>query len=201
MSMQQINLYQASLRKSREFLALPQLVIILMALIGGMSALSAMQWWRSHHMANQLASARHSQTQLTRDIENLSKQLAQSSNDVVLKKTLSAKESELKNKASILQALSGKHYGNTRGFADQFTGLARQHVEGVWLTGLYIHAGGEKLNLQGSTYAADLVPQYLQRLAQEPSFRGIEFQTFLMQRAKKSAQIDFDLRSTPKEPG
>jgi hypothetical protein len=46
-----------------------------------------------------------------------------------------------------------------------------------------------------------LVPRYLQRLAQEPSCQGIEFKTFLMQRADQSTQIDFDLRSTPKESG
>jgi hypothetical protein len=201
MAMQQINLYQASIHRPRQILSLPQLSLVLLVVVGVLSVISAMQWWHMHHLAEQLASARQDQKRLSRDIEILSNRLAQSSNDTELKKTITDKEAELQNKQAVLRALSGKHFGNTRGFADQFVGLARQHVKGVWLTGLYIHAGGDKLNLQGSTYAADLVPQYLQRLAQEPSFQGIEFQTFLMQRAKASAQIDFDLRSTPKEPG
>ena len=71
----------------------------------------------------------------------------------------------------------------------------------MWLTGISIQAGGENLNLQGSTYVAELVPRLLQRLAQEPSFTGVEFKTLLMQRVDKSTRINFDLRSTPKESG
>jgi Tfp pilus assembly protein PilN len=199
--MQQINLYQAILRTPRQLLSTTQLVMAVSVLIGVLAVISTAQWWWLSRSNVQLQKAKQEQLQLIQRVEELSKQLALSSNDTDLKKTLSDKESELQDKQYVLQALTGKHFGNTSGFAEQFTGLARQHVNGVWLTGLYIHSGGEKLNLQGSTYEAELVPRLLQRLAQEPSFQGIEFKTMLMQRADKSSQIDFDLRSTAKEPG
>lgn len=197
--MQQINLYQSSIRSPRQVLTVPQLGVAAMVLIGVLAVTSVLQWWWLHRSEQQVNTAKQEQTQLMQEIEQLSKQLALSSNDSELKKTLGSKETELQDKQYVLQALTGKHFGNSQGFAEQFTGLARQHLDGIWLTGLYIHAGGEKLNLQGSTYEPELVPRYLQRLAQEPSFQGIEFKTFLMQRADKSTQIDFDLRSTPKE--
>lgn len=197
--MQQINLYQSSIRSPRQVLTVPQLGVAAMVLIGVLAVTSGLQWWWLHRSEQQVNTAKQEQTQLMQEIEQLSKQLALSSNDSELKKTLGSKETELQDKQYVLQALTGKHFGNSQGFAEQFTGLARQHLDGIWLTGLYIHAGGEKLNLQGSTYEPELVPRYLQRLAQEPSFQGIEFKTFLMQRADKSTQIDFDLRSTPKE--
>ena len=200
-AMQQINLFQESIRRPQEVVTLKHLAVAATVLVCALGVISGAQWWWQHRGLQQLDQAKAQQAQLNQSIEQLTQQLAQSSNDAVLKKTISDKESELQNKQTVLQALGGKAVGNTKGFADQFTGLARQHVKGVWLTGLYIHAGGEKLNLQGSTTEAELVPQYLQRLAQEPSFQGIEFQTFLMQRADKSTQINFDLRSTPKEPG
>lgn len=199
--MQQINLYQDALRTPQQRVTLSQVAIaagVMLLLLG--AGTGGQAWWL-HRETRLLERAQQQQVQLTQKIDRLSQQIAQSENDTELKKTISDKENELQNKQYVLQALSGKQFGNTHGFAAQFTGLARQHISGVWLTGLYIHAGGEKLNLQGSTYKADLVPRYLQRLAQEPSFKGIEFQTFLMQRADKSSQIDFDLRSTPKEPG
>ena len=199
--MQQINLYQDSLHAPRQWLSVPQLTMATSIVIGLLGVISTGQWWWLHRSNAQLQAVKQEQQQLTLQIGRLSKQLALSHNDVELKQTLSNKENELQDKQAVLQALTGKHFGNTLGFADQFTGLARQHVQGVWITGLYIHAGGEKLNLEGSTYEAELVPRYLQRLAQEPSFQGIEFKTFLMQRADKSSQINFDLRSSPKEPG
>jgi Tfp pilus assembly protein PilN len=199
--MQQINLFQASLRTPRQWLSASQLTIAVSVLFGVLIAVSSVQWWWLNRSNSQLQAAKQSQLTLAQRVDQLSKQIALSSNDSDLKKSLSDKESELEDKQYVLQALTGKHFGNTSGFAEQFTGLARQHVNGVWLTGLYIHAGGEKLNLQGSAYEAELVPRLLQRLAQEPSFQGIEFKTMLMQRAEKSTQIDFDLRSTAKEPG
>jgi Tfp pilus assembly protein PilN len=199
--MQQINLFQASLRTPRQWLSVSQLAIAVSVLFGVLIAISSVQWWWLNRSNSQLQAAKQSQLKLAQRVDQLSKQITLSSNDSELKKSLSDKESELEDKQYVLQALTGKHFGNTSGFAEQFTGLARQHVNGVWLTGLYIHAGGEKLNLQGSAYEAELVPRLLQRLAQEPSFQGIEFKTMLMQRAEKSTQINFDLRSTAKEPG
>lgn len=199
--MQQINLFQASLRTPRQWLSVSQLAMAVSVLIGVLIALSSAQWWWLNRSNSQLQAAKQAQLKLAQRVDQLSKQIALSSNDSELKKSLSDKQSELQDKQYVLQALTGKHFGNTSGFAEQFIGLARQHVNGVWLTGLYIHAGGEKLNLQGSAYEAELVPRLLQRLAQEPSFQGIEFKTMLMQRAEKSTQIDFDLRSTAKEPG
>ena len=100
-----------------------------------------------------------------------------------------------------MQALSGRQFGNAKGFAEQFVGLSRQHVAGVWLTGLYIHAGGTKLNLNGSTYSPESVPKYLQNLSQEAGFRGLEFQTFLMERVDQSSLVNFSIRSKENEPG
>ena len=195
--MQQINLYQSSLRVPRQWLSMTQLGFAVSILIGLLAVISTAQWWWLSRSNIELQNAEQTQLQLAQHVDQLSKQLSLSSDDVELKKTLGDKESELQDKQYVVQALTGKHFGNTNGFAEQFTGLARQHVKGVWLTGLYIHAGGEKLNLEGRTYEAELVPRLLQRLAQEPSFQGIEFKTMLMQRADKSAEINFDLRSTP----
>jgi len=199
--MQQINLYQASVRSQKQVFTLSQLGLAASVLVGILCVTSVVQWWLLHRSTQELQTTKAEQQKLNASIEALSKQLAQSSNDSELKKSLASKESELADKQYVLEALSGKRFGNNKGFAEQFTGLARQHVDGIWLTGLSIHGGGEKLNLQGSTYEPELVPRFLQRLAQEPSFAGIEFKTFLMQRAEKSSQIDFDLRSTPKESG
>lgn len=197
--MQQINLYQDSIRTRREYLGAGQVLVAASVLLAVLLLISGGQWWWIKRSGVALSALRQQQQQLNQSIDKLSNTLAASSNDHALKAEISEKEAELKARHDIMQALSGKQFGNTRGFAAQFTGLAKQHVQGVWLTALYIHAGGTKLDLQGKTYAPELVPQYLQRLAKESSFKGIEFQTFLMQREKKSAQVEFDLRSTEKD--
>jgi hypothetical protein len=65
--------------------------------------------------------------------------------------------------------------GDTRGFSDYFRAFARQSVDGLWLTGLHIGAGGAQLGVQGNALQPELVPQYMRRLASESVMRGKSF--------------------------
>ena len=163
--------------------------------------ISAFQWWQQQAQQQSLIEARLEKEALLKKIQTITTEIAATSDDSAFKRILLLKEQELQNKALVLTVLSGKAFGNTKGFAEQLTGLSRQHIEGLWLTHLDIHAGGEKLNLQGSTFTPEQVPRYLQNLSKEPSFYGVEFKTFLMERDKGSTRVDFDIRSTQKEAG
>ncbi|MBI3562847.1 MAG: PilN domain-containing protein [Gammaproteobacteria bacterium] len=200
--MQQINLYQHDLRPEREFLPMALLGIAGAATLGVLLLINAMQWVLTHRGETTLITLHNQQQQIQTQLQLLQQQLQQiaaQNNAQTLQTQLAGLDAELQNKHQVLQRLSDKRVGNVDGFATQFSGLARQRLEGLWLTGLYIHEGGEKLNLRGSTTRPELLPKYLQRLAQEPSFHGIEFKSFVMQRAKDKPQIDFDLRATPQE--
>ena len=47
----------------------------------------------------------------------------------------------------------------------------------MWLTELTIGAGGTAIGVKGNTLNAELVPQYMQKLAQEPVMKGASFST------------------------
>lgn len=200
--MQQINLFQDVLRKPREFLPLPQLGKVMAGGVAVLLLLNLAQWWRDGYRADELVFLRAEQQQVQQQLQQLQQEiqsLAAQNDASALKTQLAARDAELQNKQQVLTLLSGKHFGNVDGFATQFTGLARQRLDGLWLTALHIHDGGNKLNLRGSTTAPELLPKYLQRLAVEPGFAGIEFKTFLMQRVKDKPHVEFDLRATPDE--
>lgn len=199
--MQQINLYQDILKKPREWLTHQQLGYALGGVLLVLVLISFGQAWRNNALQDELQVLQAEERQIMARLEEVTRQLSEVSNTGAITGTISQKEAELKDKQYVLQALTGRQFGNTIGFAEQFSGLARQAIDGVWLTGLHIHAGGARMNLSGSTYDAQMVPRYLQRLSKEPSFNGLEFQTFQMQRVENNRRIDFDLRSTPKEPG
>jgi Tfp pilus assembly protein PilN len=199
--MQQINLYQAELHTTQKILSASKAMAYAGFVLFILAFISAAQWWQQNNQQERLTAIKQNKEQLLKQIEVLSAELAATSDDSEFKKVLVEKEKELKNKKLVLTVLAGQKFGNTRGFAEQFSGLARQHIEGIWLTYLDIHAGGSKLNLQGSTFTPDSVPLYLQNLSNEPSFKGVEFKTFLMERNKGSSRVDFDIRSTQKETG
>ncbi|QYF93314.1 PilN domain-containing protein [Massilia sp. PAMC28688] len=96
--------------------------------------------------------------------------------------TLGAEIAEAQETLTMLQNASATikrgGFGDTTGFSPYFRALARQSVDGVWLTEVDIAGGGERLGVQGNTVQAALVPQYIARLAQEPVMKGKAFGKF-----------------------
>jgi hypothetical protein len=80
-----------------------------------------------------------------------------------------------------------------RGFVGRMTALARQQVDGLWLTGATFVSGSGGLELTGGAVSADLVPIYLERLAAEPAIAGTKLQSIEIRQPKKpiGAQIEF----------
>ncbi len=199
--MQQINLFQSSLGSSQKHLPVQMAGYLLATFAALITLITGVQWWLLSSKENEKQIIIQTKKDILIEIETITTEIARISDDSELKETLVNKESELKNKKHVLQVLSAQRFGNTKGFVSHLTGLSRQHIDGMWLTNLRIHQGGEKLNLQGSTFSPEHVPKYLQNLSKEPSFEGVEFKTFLMQRNIDTNRIDFDIRSNQKEAG
>jgi hypothetical protein len=115
--------------------------------------------------------------------------------DVRLQQQVDDMTREVDIKQKLVAALSRSEFGDTKGFSAYLEGLSRQHVQGIWLKRIHLNKGGNAINLSGSTYQPDLVPQYLQRLSHEEVFAGKTFSSFLMQRSAADGWVDFDLRS------
>ena len=62
--------------------------------------------------------------------------------------------------------------GNTRGYAEYFRALARQSVDGLWLTGVIIGGAGMDIGVRGRALDPALVPGYLARLRNEQVLQG-----------------------------
>lgn len=69
--------------------------------------------------------------------------------------------------------LASGQLGTTRGHADMFRALARQRVEGLWLTGISV--SGSDIGVRGRALDAERIPAYLTLLTREPALRGKAF--------------------------
>lgn len=85
-------------------------------------------------------------------------------------------------RVQVREALSEPVFANTRGYSPQFQALARQHLPGLWITGLRITSTGKSMSLEGRAFKPALVPRYIGRLAREQSLRGLQFDQFTMTR-------------------
>ena len=101
---------------------------------------------------------------------------------------------ELDQRIQIVNELSKGSFGNTNGFSKQFEALARQHVDGSWLTSINMGGGGVFVSLKGMTHAPELVPIYLQRLLTEDVFAKVAFNVMALERsAEQTDQLTFEV--------
>lgn len=94
-------------------------------------------------------------------------------------KALDAKAAELEARAAqneLLLAQSAPPALN-REYIEPLRALARQRMEGVWLTNVSLAGESGELSLSGRALEAALVPQYIERLREDPALKGRRFAT------------------------
>ncbi|MEW6371674.1 MAG: PilN domain-containing protein [Pseudomonadota bacterium] len=118
---------------------------------------------------------------------------------------LAAEVLEAERQLGALREVSGVlqrgELGNTRGYAEYFRALARQHADGLWLTGLSINGAGNDIEVRGRALDAQAVPGYLTRLTREPVLQGKGFGSLSISEGAKAtaagAQAPADAAAAP----
>jgi len=93
-------------------------------------------------------------------------------------------------------------YSNTTGYSRYLLAIARQHIRGIWITGIEVTGAGSEVTLRGKSIKPELVPQFVQRLANEPTLEGIQFKVFRLDRAenektkKREPYVDFLIKTS-----
>ena len=198
--LQQVNLYEPILRDDQKLFSASVICVGLCAVAAVLVAISAFSEWRTRSLDRQLL-ALHAQ-------EATQKKLVAQANAIVdlaeshdtIETHLKAMAIELSRRQQALRYLAGGVLTGTgdavpahRGFVGRMTALARQQIDGLWLTGATFVSGSGALELTGGAVSADLVPIYLERLAGEPAIAGTKLQSIEIRQPKKpsGAQIEF----------
>jgi hypothetical protein len=178
---QQINLFSAVLRPRREVPAVAW-PLAGTALVGALAlAYYAYADSRASSAQAQLAGASADLKSLEDQLVKLKPAGPQGTNQA-LERSIALAESELKAGDTILQRLSGGGLGNTRGFSEYMTALARQRQQGVWITGLRVNGDGSQFGIRGGALNPDMLPEYIRRLSREEVLRGMPIADLRMQR-------------------
>lgn len=117
-------------------------------------------------------------------LQQLSAQLAPARPSKLLEEELKAAQARLRYYQGLEQALEGRDLGSTGGYAEYMRALARQAVDGLWLTGFVISGAGREMVIRGHVLEPKLLPLYLERLNAEPVMRGQNFETLQIQAPK-----------------
>lgn len=194
--MQQVNLYQEELRTQKINYSASTLLQLGLILIVVFSAASGFKYFQLKQHQASLVEQQNKQKVAMDKLQKIQAELTLRKRDARLARLISERTKELANKQKVIGILSRDEFGNTKGFIEHVTGLARQRIDGLWLTQIRIADGGTDVTLRGTTAKSALLPRYLQKLSAEKAFTGTEFQSLLMARQQKKTQwLDFSLQN------
>jgi hypothetical protein len=167
----QINLYSPSFRRQTKTFSAVWVVVAVLVVAAVMSADYA---WEAHRLQDTRARRSEAAGQLAplrEQLVTLGKVVQKPSNKA-LEAQVAQSERVLGSRQELFARLQGGEIGNRDGYAKFLAALARQRVEGVWLTGIEISGPGNDFALEGRTVRADLLPGFIKRLRNEEAFRG-----------------------------
>lgn len=175
MAIQQINLFNPDFVPRRDLLSARYLgaglaVVLLVAVAGALAA----------HFASTGLVAKERQLVLEVDslraqTDTLTAQLGMRKVDATLEQQLADRRRLVLARQQVARWLRADGAAGTRGVSEYFRALARQTLEGVWLTGFSIDAQRGNLRIEGRALRGELLPNYLGKLGDEALLKGRAF--------------------------
>ena len=175
---QSVNLYTEDMRPRRDSLTLNQITLTALLALAIVVLGSAYAGGKADNAiaARQVADARV--VALRDNVASAAETLKTRTQDPQLQAELDRMSSTLRSRDDLITQVEQLAQQTAQGFSPLFLGLARQRVEGVWLTALEVDRNSGNLALEGLTTDGSLVPFYLERLRAEEAFAGQRFRHF-----------------------
>ncbi|MEC7378215.1 MAG: PilN domain-containing protein [Pseudomonadota bacterium] len=192
---QRVNLYTEELRPRKEKLqAGTALAIVGVGLLLIILASGVMRF-QNTDLAARVTSLEQRNQQLERAVAQLEETVQARQPDADLESELAEVTETLARRQRLLEKVENLVLSEDRRFSPGMAALARQIPEDVWLTGITLAADADQVVLEGRSRNSALVPQYLERLGQEPAFAGKTFGAFRLSRPEERPWIEFHVAS------
>jgi hypothetical protein len=197
---QQVNLYQPVFRKQQRVFSSRAMLTGVTAVGLGLMLIYGYGRWEVHGLQRDLIGLQGQRAAATKQLLGLKELIPARGKSQLLDAEVARTERELERKRQAAALLSGGGLGNTSGFSGFLAGLARQHLDGLWLTGVRIAEGGVSLTISGRALSPERIPAFVQRLTRESAFAGRHFDTLKMERPEKDGDaIEFVLGTVAEE--
>jgi hypothetical protein len=213
---QQINLYEPIFREEHKLFSASTICGGLGIVAAGLVAIALFSSWRVILLDRLLHSVQSQEAAQKKFIEHANSIVSLGESPQAAETRLKAITIDLERRQQALRYLRGGEAdgpaapsggaggagkGN-RGFSGRMAALARQQLDGLWVTGATFTADSGRFDLAGSAMSAELVPIYLGRLTSEAALAGIPLQSIEIRQPKKPAggEIEFTISSAGSTP-
>jgi hypothetical protein len=184
---QQINLYQPVADASRAPFSIRTAVLLTVVTAAGLVSIWGYGLWRVQRLAKTVHLLQQQQQHQVQTLEILTSARATNLTPEQLAARVNALSAEVALHSQALALLRGGAAGQTTGFSNDLSALARHAVEGLWIHRVDLSGVGEpRMSLSGVAVDPALVPGYLHGLRAEPALTGLRFDVFTIERPAAS---------------
>lgn len=190
---QQINLFDERFRKQKRLLCARTMVQALAAVFVIAFAFQQLYAYQSRSLQATLAQNDKRAGELRDQTIRFAKEFTAQGRSAALTDEIARVEGQLRARRGLLAAMQSGAGGNVQGFSPYLAALARQTMNGVWLTGIDIGGASGDLVLKGRVLDSTLVPAYLRQLRQERPFAERSVRELRVSTSDKDRKIEFSL--------
>ena len=182
---QEINFYRSEFKARKKPMGSGLMMAICGVLVAGMVGGALFATYQLTAIKSQLKSASGQEKAAIVRLENFEPDSLTRDGDKTWGQRLDEAKRSLRDQQLMLGMVRNSAWGDTEGFSRHMRSLARQNTEGLWLSYIRLSALGDNTQLEGQALRAELVPAYLQTLAQEEPFSAQRFNQFQINRPEE----------------
>jgi hypothetical protein len=191
---QQVNLYQDSIKDQPYRSDFNRYLYSLIAFGLLLLCISADVLWNTHVMETEVEQGQvNLQSELAK-VALIAAKIPKQEINSRLAAEVSALKSQVDELTQMTELLSANSAAKSPGFSGYLQALSNQVTPEVWLSALFINEQQQIINIDGSTFQPEQIPNFLQQLQKEVIFNGHTFAKLVMEKSKDSPeQMDFKL--------
>jgi hypothetical protein len=187
---QQINLFNPVFLQQQKIFSARTMGAALLLLFVGVAALNLYGKLRLQGLQKQADAGAAQLAQKQARLTSVAAEFAPRQKNPAVDAELEEAERQLAALREVSGVLERGELGNTQGYAEYFRALARQHVDGLWLTSVSIAGAGVDIGVRGRALDPQRVPGYLNRLTGEPIMRGKAFGSLQIGQGAAGSRLD-----------
>jgi hypothetical protein len=169
---QQINLFNPAFLQQKKIFTATAMAISLGVLALGLAGVGVAAKLRADSLQVQAKAGAAQLDKSRKRLASVTAEFAPRQQDPKLAEELALAQGELGDLKDVAGVIERGELGNTQGYAEYFRALARQSVDGLWLTGVSIAGAGLDIGVRGRAMDPALVPGFLGRLRNERVMQG-----------------------------
>ncbi len=199
---QQINLFQGISREEGAKFS-SQTVLRASVIVAAFIALLYMYiYWQVDVLRDEITHSEQRHAKLISQLDEAKKRFKVRTKSEALEVKVARLDKLVESRAHVKQILLQGAYRNTTGYSKYLLAVARQHIPGIWITGIEVAGAGDDVTLLGKSLKPELVPQFVQRLSNEPALAGVQFKVFRLDRPEnektkqRAPYVDFLIKTS-----